>query len=146
MVRCARTVLRGDILAASCFGVGVEPLGRMLADAGLRGVTTDDGENMSFCRFADDIELFVHPDDLDAALDVVAVYCAATGMFLNRLKRHKVFGLGSVATARSRGREHMHEQPTQMRPPQHLSTLNNYHCCAFSRLSTNFSTRTTVRG
>ena len=79
-------VPQGDILAASCFGVGVEPLGRMLADAGLRGVTTDDGENMSFCRFADDIELFVHPDDLDAALDVVAVYCAATGMFLNRLK------------------------------------------------------------
>ena len=77
---------QGDILAASCFGAGVEPLGRMFAAAGLRGVVTDDGEEFAFCRFADDLELIVHPDDLDKALDIMDVYCAGSGMCLNRSK------------------------------------------------------------
>ena len=79
-------VPQGDILAASCFGAGVEPLGRMLKAAGLRGITADNGETMTFCRFADDLELFVHPDDLDAALDILAIYCSGSGMFLNASK------------------------------------------------------------
>jgi hypothetical protein len=46
----------------------------MFAAAGLRGVVTDDGEEFAFCRFADDLELIVHPDDLDKALDIMDVY------------------------------------------------------------------------
>ena len=69
----------------------MEPLGRMLKAEGLRGVTTDDGVTMAFCRFADDLELFVHPDDLDEALDILAQYCAATGIFLNKSKTEGVW-------------------------------------------------------
>jgi hypothetical protein len=36
----------------------------------LRGIVTDDGEEMTFCRFANDLELFIHPDDVDHGLDL----------------------------------------------------------------------------
>ena len=79
-------VPQGDCLASSCFACAVETLGRMLRDAGVRGLVADTGETLAFCRFADDLELIVHPDDIGLALDTLDIFCAGTGMALNRSK------------------------------------------------------------
>jgi hypothetical protein len=58
----------------------------MLRDAGVRGLVADTGETLAFCRFADDLELIVHPDDIGLALVTLDIFCAGTGMALNRSK------------------------------------------------------------